>query len=95
MTKLKLWQKSSCDSRDSNDSSDSSDQTKSFPKKNSFYIFFFYNFFYFFLPKTNFTKKNSTTQIVIKLKNSNCDQIQKLKLWWNLKSDETQKVKLW
>ena len=67
---LKLWQKSSCDS---SDSSDGSDQTKTFPQKIPFHFFFLIIFPYFFLPKTSFTKKTQT-QIVIKLKNSNCDQ---------------------
>ena len=34
----------------------------------------------FFLNNKNFHKKNSKTQIVIKLKNSNCDKTQKLNL---------------
>ena len=49
---------------------------------------------------------NSKTQVVMKLKNSNCDETQKLKLWWNSKThiviklnnsncDKTQKHKLW
>ena len=87
MTKLKLWQKSSCNS------SDSSDQKKAFPKKNSFHIFFFTIFPSFFLPKKNFTKKNSNTQIVMKLKNSNCDETQKLKLWKNSKTQIVIKLK--
>ena len=39
---------------------------------------------------------NSTTEIVMKLKNSNCDKTLKLKLWQNSKthSDKTQKLKL-
>ena len=33
----------------------------------------------------------------MKLKNSNCDETNKLKAWWNLKThcDKTQKLKLW
>ena len=40
----------------------------------------------------------SNPQIVTKLKNSNCDDLQKLKLWQNYKiknSDKTKKLKLW
>ena len=81
MTKLKLWQKSSCDS---------SDQTKTFPQKNSSHIFFRIVFFFFYQKQIS-----PKTQIVVRLKNSNCDQTEKLKLWWNLNSDETQKLKLW
>ena len=65
MTKLKLWEKSCCDS------SDSSDQKKTFPQKNSFCIFFTIFFHLFFFTKNKFHQK---TQTVMKLKNSNCDQ---------------------
>ena len=52
--------------------------------------------------------QNSKKQIVTKIKNSNCDKTQKLKLWTNSKTqivtklkkketncDKTQKLKLW
>ena len=58
----------SCDSSDRSDSSNSSDQK--------------WHFFY----KLFFQKKSvkiSKNQIVMKLKNSNCDETQKQKLWWN------------
>ena len=53
-----------------------------------------------------FTKKSLVTQIVMKLKNLNCDEDQKLQQWWNSKTqilmelknsncDEIQKLKLW
>ena len=32
-------------------------------------------------------------QIVMKLKNSNCDKTQKLKLWWNSKTKIVMKLK--
>ena len=32
---------------------------------------------------------------MVKLKNSNCDETQKIKLGWNSNSDETQKLILW
>ena len=34
------------------------------------------------------------TQIVTKLKNSNCDKIQKLKLWQNSNCDKTHKTQI-
>ena len=51
-------------------------------------------------------KKNLKTQIVTKIKNSNCDKTQKLKLWQNSKTqiatklenlncDKTKKSELW
>ena len=51
-------------------------------------------------------KLKMTTQIVMKFKNLNSDETQKLKLWWDLKPqivmklknsnrDETTKLKLW
>ena len=43
-------------------------------------------------------KKNSKTQIMTRLKNSNNDKTQKFKLWQNSKNsncDKTQKIKLW
>ena len=44
--------------------------------------------------------KLKKAHIVMKLKNSNCDESQKLKLWWNSKlkitnGDTTQRLKLW
>ena len=75
----------SCDSSDSNDSIDSSDQKTFFPPCLFFKILFFTFFFvyFFFIKKyiTNYLK----TQIVMKLKNSNCDETQKLK-WSNSKT---------
>ena len=61
----------SCDNSDISDSSDSSDQNKS---KKTFFKFIFTLF-----PPKKISPKTQT-QIVMKLKNSNCDQIQKLKL---------------
>ena len=38
---------------------------------------------------------NSKTQIVMKLKNSNCDETQNLKVWWNSKTPIVTKLQLW
>ena len=78
LTKLKLWQKSSCNI---SDCSDSSDQKNFFPK--SFFVHFFTFFFLFFLPK----------KISPKNLNLNCDETQKLKLWWNSKTQIVMKLK--
>ena len=67
----------SSDSRDSSDSSGSSDWKKEkkknlfSKKKTNFLTIFFLNFSIFVL-----AKKNSTTQIVMKLKDSSCDETQ-------------------
>ena len=70
----------SSDSSESGDSSDSSDPkkwpTNFFHRKKK--LLFFY--------KKKCSLKNSKTQIVIKLKNSNCDKTQKLELWLNSKT---------
>ena len=63
-----------CDSSDSSDTCNSSDS--SYRKKNFNNKTFFLQFF---LKQQNLTKN----QIVMKLKNSNCDKTLKLQLWWN------------
>ena len=79
-------------------------------KENNFFTIkknFLNNYIFpsFFWPK-KFHKKNSTTQIVMKLKNSNCDETQKLNFFSNSKTqimmklknsncDQTPKLKLW
>ena len=86
-----------CDSSGSNDSSDQKTSfTKKFYSKN---LVFKKNLQFFFATK-NFTKNslklgwNSTSQIVIKLKNSDWDETQKLKLWLNQIVTKLKKLKL-
>ena len=67
-----------CDSSDSSDSSNSNNQKKISEKLFSPKYFFSSKIIFFFTEKTCFCKKKS--QILIKLKYSNCDETQKLKL---------------
>ena len=60
----------SCDSSDKSDSRDSSESSDSSDQKRKKTIF----------PPQKKSLKNSKTEIVMKLKNSNCDENQKLKL---------------
>ena len=69
-----------CDSRDS-DSRDSSDQKKI--HKKTFFLQCLYFYFLHYFSNKKLSAKKSTTQIVIKLQNLNCDQTQKNYLWWN------------
>ena len=74
----------SSDSSDNSDISDSSDQ-KTFTTKNFFHIKTIFSQFFFLHLKTFFHKKKSNcdetqTQILMKLKNSNWDESQELKL---------------
>ena len=73
----------SSDSNDSSDSSDSSDKQPCFTKKNFFSLS---RKHFFFTTKLFFTRfithqKTQNNQIVKKVKNSNCDETQQLKLW--------------
>ena len=77
---------------DSSDSSDSSDQETLFA--GILFLQFFFFIFIFFLPRNFFHKKNWKTQMVIKLKNSNFDETQKLILWWNSKTQIVIKLKI-
>ena len=72
-----------CDSSDSNDSCDSIDNVTVVTKKNFTQkkLYFQKNFLTFLICKKNISPKNSKAQIVMKLKNSNCDETQRLKLY--------------
>ena len=70
-----MLQISDCDSSDSNDSIDR--KKNLIHKKKTFFV---NNFFAIFFTTKKNSQKNSKTQIVMKLKFSNCDKTQKLKL---------------